>query len=90
MECWSGHRPVHIPGTIQLTLLATLLISEGKPVSADTLMFELWGESPPPKWETGSWREVQDWVRLNTPKDAIFVTPPRTRRRLDPHHARWT
>jgi hypothetical protein len=28
------------------------------------------------KWETGSWREVQDWVRLNTPKDAIFVTPP--------------
>jgi hypothetical protein len=29
-----------------------------------------------PKWETGSWREVQDWVRLHTPKDAIFVTPP--------------
>jgi hypothetical protein len=29
-----------------------------------------------PKWETGSWREVQDWVRVNTPKDAIFVTPP--------------
>jgi hypothetical protein len=28
------------------------------------------------KWETGSWREVQDWVRLHTPKDAIFVTPP--------------
>ena len=29
-----------------------------------------------PKWETGSWREVQDWARLHTPKDAIFVTPP--------------
>src|SRR5258705_384990 len=28
------------------------------------------------KWETGSWREVQDWARLHTPKDAIFVTPP--------------
>lgn len=28
------------------------------------------------KWESGSWREVQDWVRLNTPKDAILVTPP--------------
>src|SRR5262249_25485421 len=28
------------------------------------------------KWETGDWRDVQDWVRLNTPKDAILVTPP--------------
>ncbi len=29
-----------------------------------------------PKWEIGPWREVQDWIRDNTPKDAIFVTPP--------------
>jgi uncharacterized protein DUF6798 len=28
------------------------------------------------KWESGAWRDVQDWVRLHTPKDAIFVTPP--------------
>jgi hypothetical protein len=28
------------------------------------------------KWETGSWRGVQDWVRLHTPKDAVLVTPP--------------
>jgi hypothetical protein len=28
------------------------------------------------KWETGSWRDVQDWVRLHTPKDAILLTPP--------------
>lgn len=51
MECWSGQRPVRISGTIQRTLLATLLASEGKPVSADTLVPELWSESPPPKWE---------------------------------------
>jgi hypothetical protein len=29
-----------------------------------------------PRWERGPWRQVQDWVRLNTPKDAIFLTPP--------------
>lgn len=29
-----------------------------------------------PKWETGAWRDVQDWVRLHTPKDAILLTPP--------------
>jgi hypothetical protein len=28
------------------------------------------------RWETGAWRDVQDWVRLNTPKDAVVLTPP--------------
>jgi hypothetical protein len=28
-----------------------------------------------PKWEKGPWREVQDWARVHTPTDAIFVTP---------------
>jgi hypothetical protein len=28
-----------------------------------------------PKWERGPWREVQDWARIHTPTDAIFVTP---------------
>ncbi len=28
------------------------------------------------RWESGPWRDVQDWVRKNTPKDAILVTPP--------------
>jgi len=29
-----------------------------------------------PKWENNPWREVQDWVRENTAKDAVLVTPP--------------
>jgi hypothetical protein len=29
------------------------------------------------RWESGSWREIQNWVRLNTPKTAVFLTPPK-------------
>jgi hypothetical protein len=28
------------------------------------------------RWESGPWRDVQDWVRQHTPKDAILLTPP--------------
>jgi hypothetical protein len=29
-----------------------------------------------PKWEKNSWRDVQEWVRQNTPRAAVLVTPP--------------
>jgi DNA-binding SARP family transcriptional activator len=51
MECWSGQRPVRIQGALQRTLLAVLLVSEGRPLPVDALAHELWGEHPPPKWE---------------------------------------
>lgn len=51
MECWSGQRQVEIPGTLQRSLLATLLVSNCKPVSIETLVHELWGDTPPPKWD---------------------------------------
>jgi DNA-binding SARP family transcriptional activator len=51
MECWSGERPVEISGTLQRTLLATLLVGAGGPVSVTALVRELWADTPPPKWE---------------------------------------
>ena len=29
------------------------------------------------RWESGSWRAVQDWVRESTPRSAVILTPPR-------------
>jgi hypothetical protein len=29
------------------------------------------------RWESGDWRDVQNWVRVHTPKTASFLTPPR-------------
>lgn len=51
VECWSGQRPLAISGTLQRSLLATLLVSESNPLSVDALVAELWGDTPPPKWE---------------------------------------
>ncbi|MGC5009612.1 BTAD domain-containing putative transcriptional regulator [Streptosporangium sp. DT93] len=39
--------PVTVPGVKVRTLLAVLLVHEGRPVPADRLIDDLWGESPP-------------------------------------------
>lgn len=51
LECRSAERPVDISGTLQRALLATLLAAEGNPVSVESLVTELWADSPPPQWE---------------------------------------
>jgi DNA-binding SARP family transcriptional activator len=47
LEVWHEHRPIQIGGVKERALLAFLLLHAGEPVSADRLIDELWGESPP-------------------------------------------
>jgi DNA-binding SARP family transcriptional activator len=47
LEVWPDGRPTEIRGTIQRTLLATLLAAESRTVSIQALVDELWAENPP-------------------------------------------
>jgi DNA-binding SARP family transcriptional activator len=73
LECRSAERPVNISGTIQRTLLATLLAAEGNPVSVESLVTELWGEEPPPQWENALQAHIS---RLRRRMDVIADDRP--------------
>jgi SARP family transcriptional regulator, regulator of embCAB operon len=75
LECRSAERPVNISGTLQRTLLATLLAAEGNPVSVESLVTELWLDSPPPQWENALQAHVS---RLRRRLEAVADSrPPR-------------
>jgi DNA-binding winged helix-turn-helix (wHTH) protein len=44
VDVWSGGRPLALQGEAQRALLAVLLLHANRPVSADRLIDELWGE----------------------------------------------
>ncbi|HWG02289.1 MAG TPA: BTAD domain-containing putative transcriptional regulator [Trebonia sp.] len=48
LEVWSGEDWASIGAAKWRSLLACLLLKPGQIVSTDTLIFELWGDSPPP------------------------------------------
>ncbi|MEO3868764.1 BTAD domain-containing putative transcriptional regulator [Nonomuraea sp. B12E4] len=48
LAVWTDHgEPVRIPGRMVRALLADLLVHEGRPVSVDRLVEDLWGEGGP-------------------------------------------
>ncbi|MGV9884767.1 AfsR/SARP family transcriptional regulator [Streptomyces sp. NPDC003006] len=51
LEVRAGDRAYTVGGNRQRTLLAALLVSPGRPLSAEQLYTELWGENPPPTFE---------------------------------------
>jgi SARP family transcriptional regulator, regulator of embCAB operon len=73
LECWSADRLINIPGTLQRTLLATLLAAEGNPVPVEALVTELWGETPPPQWENALQAHIS---RLRRRIDAVADDHP--------------
>jgi len=51
LEVRTGGRTHTVGGNRQRTLLAALLVSPGRPLAAEQLYTELWGENPPPTFE---------------------------------------
>jgi SARP family transcriptional regulator, regulator of embCAB operon len=68
LECRSANRTVRISGTLQRALLATLLAAEGIPVAVNSLVSELWGDTPPPRWENALQAHIS---RLRRRIDAV-------------------
>jgi SARP family transcriptional regulator, regulator of embCAB operon len=68
LECRSASRTVRISGTLQRALLATLLAAEGIPVAVNSLVSELWGDTPPPRWENALQAHIS---RLRRRIDAV-------------------
>lgn len=68
LECQSVNRSLNISGTLQRSLLATLLAAEGVPVAVDSLVSELWGDEPPPHWENALQAHIS---RLRRRIDAV-------------------
>lgn len=73
LECQSAGRQVEISGALQRTLVATLLAAESSPVSVESLVTELWGDSPPPQWENALQAHVS---RLRRRLDAVADNRP--------------
>ena len=68
LECQSAGRPVNVSGTIQRSLLATLLAAEEVPVAVNSLASELWGDSPPECWKNALQAHIS---RLRRGIDAV-------------------
>ena len=47
VEVWSGDRPIPAGQPRQRVLLAALMVDAGRPVTPETLLDRVWGDSPP-------------------------------------------
>jgi DNA-binding SARP family transcriptional activator len=61
-------QPVTIPGRKVRALLAVLLVHEGRPVPADRLIDDIWGERPPPSAHATLLAKVSQLRRARRPR----------------------
>jgi len=82
-------RPVGIPGAKVRALLAVLLINDGRLVSADRLIEDLWGDEPPRRNPLGALSAKVSQLRRALEdaepgaRDLVVFRPPGYRLRLD-------
>jgi DNA-binding SARP family transcriptional activator len=82
LEVLDDDRPVALPGGRGRALLALLILHAGEVVSADRLIDELWGESPPPTAATAlqglvsTLRKHMEPVRARGEARAVLQTVP--------------
>ncbi|MGW9495063.1 AfsR/SARP family transcriptional regulator [Streptomyces prasinus] len=75
-------REVRVPEAKVRALLADLLAHEGKPVSADRLVHDLWGDAPPGK-PSGALQAKISQLRRVVGRDRVIRQPPGYRLLLD-------
>ncbi|MCT2589949.1 winged helix-turn-helix domain-containing protein [Streptomyces sp. N2-109] len=83
LAVWDGEgRPVRVPEVKVRALLADLLVHEGRPVSADRLIDDLWGGEPPGNPANALQAKVSQ-LRRALGRDRVLHQPPGYRLRLD-------
>ncbi|MBO0517278.1 AfsR/SARP family transcriptional regulator, partial [Streptomyces beijiangensis] len=80
---WDGDgEPVRVPEVKVRALLADLLVHEGRPVSADRLIDDLWGDAPPGRPANALQAKVSQ-LRRALGRDRVVHQAPGYRLRVD-------
>ncbi|MEU1120057.1 MULTISPECIES: BTAD domain-containing putative transcriptional regulator [unclassified Streptomyces] len=83
LAVWDGEgEPVRVPETKVRALLADLLVHEGRPVSADRLIDDLWGDAPPGNPANALQAKVSQLRRV-LGRDRVVHQAPGYRLRID-------
>ncbi|MFJ2771405.1 BTAD domain-containing putative transcriptional regulator [Streptomyces sp. NPDC087300] len=84
LAVWDGEgEPVRVPEAKVRALLADLLVHEGRPVSADRLIDDLWGDEPPGNPANALQSKVSQ-LRRAIGRDRVVRQAPGYRLRVDP------